>query len=385
MACPPARSPSACCSSGSSPWTSSAPRVGGLVRALSDDGFLVLLGSVLTVAALGTAAGAARTGMRPLVGAQPSWPWARPWWPSAHLAHGRSERRRYGRDRRRHGRPRRRGAPAGPRWPRSRPPWSSGAWWLTLVGQGIERISETPTLTGVWIDLGGWPLLAAAALAAAPVLLRSLPLVVRVSGAAVAVTLRHLVAAFAAADESALTLVLVGLAVVAGGAALSLVTAGEWRWLPVVPTAAAGLGLAAQATYLGGQALETFLNHGLWEVDARAPTCSRRAWRRTGRCCCRYRSRPCWWPARCWRGPSSTCPCTRPRRPPAPPWPSPSRWSPACTTCRSGRRSPSRPACSASWRSSPCPSGAACPAPSSASVPRCWPPWCSRPRWPTTG
>ena len=41
-----------------------------LVRRARGRGFLVLLGSVLTVAALGTAAGVTRTGMRPLVGAQ---------------------------------------------------------------------------------------------------------------------------------------------------------------------------------------------------------------------------------------------------------------------------------------------------------------------------
>ena len=71
-----------------------------------------------------------------------------------------------------------------------------------------------------------------------------------------------------AADESILTLVLVGLAVVGAGAALSLATTGAWRWLAVVPTVAAGIGLTAQIMLLGGQALETFVNHGLWEISA---------------------------------------------------------------------------------------------------------------------
>ena len=42
----------------------------GWFGGLGDEGFLVLLGSVLTVAAIGTAVGVTRTGMRPLVGAQ---------------------------------------------------------------------------------------------------------------------------------------------------------------------------------------------------------------------------------------------------------------------------------------------------------------------------
>ena len=67
----------------------------------------------------------------------------------------------------------------------------AGLWWLTLVGLGIERLGYQPTLAGVWADLGGWPLLAAAALAAAPALLRSLPLPVRVAGASIGVTPAH--------------------------------------------------------------------------------------------------------------------------------------------------------------------------------------------------
>ena len=241
----------------------------GWFGGLGDGGFLVLLGSVLTVAALGTAVGVARTGMRPLVGAQlvvaagamtvaagvttfgdgrnaaglvaivlGIGALAR----VAHLVRPAGRRRR--------DRSRRRPLVADPGRPRARP--------------GRLRAS----LTGVWADLGAWPLLAAAAIAAAPVLLRSLPLPVRVTGASLAVPLLTVVAVVPAADESTLTLVLVGLAVVAAGAAVSLATSGAWRWLPVVPTVAAGLGLAGQAMFLGGQALETFVNHGIWEIDA---------------------------------------------------------------------------------------------------------------------
>ena len=241
----------------------------GWFGGLGDEGFVVLLGSMLTVAALGTAVGVTGTGMRPLVGAQlvvavgamtvaagiVSMTDARnaavlvaivlgcaALAGAAHLlrlmvASAAS------------------GAVA-------------GFWWVILVGLGLDRLGTEPTLGGIWADFAGWPLLAAAALAAAPVLGRSLPQPVRVASVSVAVVLLAVVAVAPAADESALTLVLVGIVVVAAGAAVSLVTAGAWRWLPVVPAVAAGLGLAAQVAFLGGQALETFVNHGIWEIGA---------------------------------------------------------------------------------------------------------------------
>ncbi|MET1061096.1 MAG: hypothetical protein ABWX84_15960, partial [Nocardioides sp.] len=241
----------------------------GWFGALRGDGLLVLLGSVLTVAAVGTAVGVARTGMRPLVGAQLVVAAGAMLVASgvtgmtdgqnaamllatvlgtagiayvAHVLRLKVATVATG--------------------------VVAGVWWLTLVALGIDRVAQQPTVAGVWIHLDGWPLLAAAALAATPALLRTLPLPARVTGASTTVVLLTLVAVVPAADESTLALTLVGLAVVAGGAALSLVTTGAWRWLPVVPTVAAGLGLVAHATALGGQALETFVNHGIWEVGA---------------------------------------------------------------------------------------------------------------------
>ncbi|HEX2894557.1 MAG TPA: hypothetical protein VHO29_11190 [Marmoricola sp.] len=40
--------------------------------------------------------------------------------------------------------------------------------WLVLVGYGVDRMSTTPTVRAWWFDLRGWPLLAAALLAALP-------------------------------------------------------------------------------------------------------------------------------------------------------------------------------------------------------------------------
>ena len=241
----------------------------GWFGGLGDEGFLVLLGSVLTVAALGTAVGVTRTGMRALVGAQlvvavgamtvaagvatmPDTGNAAVLLAiivgvaaiacAAHLLHLRVAAVATG--------------------------LVAGLWWVTLVGEGIDRLFRQPSIAGVWIHLDGWPLVAAAALAATPALLRSLPLVARVSGASLAVALLGLVVVAPALDEPTLTLVVVGLAVVAASSALSLATTGAWRWLPVIPAVAAGLGLAGHATFLGGQALETFVNHGIWEITA---------------------------------------------------------------------------------------------------------------------
>ena len=175
----------------------------GWFGGLGDDGFTVLLGSVLAVAAVGTAVGVTRTGMRPLVGAQLVVAaaamtvaagvtmmtggqnaavlvaivlGAAALAHAVHLLHLKVAAVATGA--------------------------VAGLWWLVLVGLGIDRVGSEPTLAGVWADLGGWPLLAAAALAAAPSLLRSLPLPVRVTGASVGVALLTVVAVAPAADES---------------------------------------------------------------------------------------------------------------------------------------------------------------------------------------
>ncbi len=165
----------------------------GWFGGLGDDGFLVLLGSVLTVAAIGTAAGVdphrdATAGRRPARGRRRRDDRRR----RGHLADRRPERGRAGRDRARRRRARPRRPPAAPEGRRGRDrrrrrplvarPWSAS---------GSTASATEPTLAGVWTDLGGWPLLAAAALAAAPALLRSLPLPVRVAGASVGVAPAH--------------------------------------------------------------------------------------------------------------------------------------------------------------------------------------------------
>jgi hypothetical protein len=50
---------------------------------------------------------------------------------------------------------------------------SSLVSWLVLVGYGVDRMSTTTSVRAWWIDLEGWPLLAAALLAALPTLVPS--------------------------------------------------------------------------------------------------------------------------------------------------------------------------------------------------------------------
>ena len=55
--------------------------------------------------------------------------------------------------------------------------------WLELVGYGVDRLSTTATDRAWWSDLTGWPLLAAAVLAALPALAPRIPPVVRMTAA----------------------------------------------------------------------------------------------------------------------------------------------------------------------------------------------------------
>ncbi|MCB0909097.1 MAG: zinc ribbon domain-containing protein [Nocardioidaceae bacterium] len=51
-------------------------------------------------------------------------------------------------------------------------PWTAGAaavlWWLPLLGNGLVRLTDDPSLRGLWVEGLAWPVVAAALLLAAP-------------------------------------------------------------------------------------------------------------------------------------------------------------------------------------------------------------------------
>ena len=245
----------------------SGARTAGWLDAFSWSGFLVLVGAVLATAGMVTAGAVTGTSLRPLVGAQLAAVAGAALAAGAvtDLATAEASVRALlvvalasvaGLAR-----------TLGLRFAATGLALLSGTWWLMLAGLGLERALYQPSVTGVWGDLAGAPLLAAAALVAVPSLARSLPETVRVTAAAIAVFLATLVVVAPVTDEAVEPLVLAGLAVVAAGAGASYLLRGRWQWLPVAPALAAGLGLVGWAVEQAGHGLETLLELGVWTLD----------------------------------------------------------------------------------------------------------------------
>lgn len=113
--------------------------------------------------------------------------------------------------------------------------------WLGLVGNGLDRITPDGTFRSVWLELEGWPLLVAGALALAVAALRPTPLPLRLSAANLGVVVLALATLVPAFDGSTTTpsLVLAALAVVL--AALATLVRSPWGLSALLGT----LGVAA--------------------------------------------------------------------------------------------------------------------------------------------
>ena len=80
-------------------------------------------------------------------------------------------------------------------------------YWMALVAIGIEETGSDPTLAEIWGDLNGWPMLAAAGVAAGVAAIRRLPTLLRVLAGAAAVLVLTVLVTIPALDEPATTAV----------------------------------------------------------------------------------------------------------------------------------------------------------------------------------
>ncbi|QNN54165.1 zinc ribbon domain-containing protein [Nocardioides mesophilus] len=123
--------------------------------------------------------------------------------------------------------------------------WTAGlvtlASWAGLVGSGADAASGHLSMAELWIDLVAWPLLAAAALAAAVAAVRRLPRAARDAAAAVGFGLLCLVAAAPALDESPTTLLLATLGVLVAAAVVGWAAPPCWRPTAFLAQGVAGL------------------------------------------------------------------------------------------------------------------------------------------------
>jgi hypothetical protein len=145
--------------------------------------------------------------------------------------------------------------------------WASAAvagwWWLFVLADGLGQLGEL-TFEALWLDLDIALLLVATLVPTVVAGVRAVQLPVRVVAGSVAVALCTLDVTLVAFDESATTVSLVELAVVAASAALSAVLSRPWRWVTVMPAVVAGLALLASAGELLGHALDALLDFEPW-------------------------------------------------------------------------------------------------------------------------
>ncbi|MEO5664080.1 MAG: hypothetical protein ABIR39_12420 [Nocardioides sp.] len=140
----------------------------------------------------------------------------------------------------------------------------AGFAWLVLVFLGVLRLDGELSLAHLWGDLAVWPLVVAAALAAAVAVPRRIPAEARVAAAATAALLGTLVLAAAVFDESPTRIALVELAVVAAYAAIATRLPGLWKWVCAAPSVIAALGLGVSVVRLAAVAVGDLVLNEPW-------------------------------------------------------------------------------------------------------------------------
>lgn len=139
----------------------------------------------------------------------------------------------------------------------------AGWWWLFVLADGLGQLDDL-TFDALWLDLDIAMLLLATLVPTGVALVRTFQLPFRVVAASVAVALATFDITLVAFDESATTLSLVELAVVAAAAVVSALLGRPWRWVTVIPAGVAGLALLASAGQLLGRALDALLDFEPW-------------------------------------------------------------------------------------------------------------------------
>lgn len=135
--------------------------------------------------------------------------------------------------------------------------------WLVLVLAAADQLWP-PTAAHVWGELAVWPTLAAAAVAGMVTVPRSLPLWSRVTALGAALVVGTLALAVVSFDESATTLTLVQLSVIAACAVAVVVLPSTWCWAAVAPSSIAALALAGSVVSLAGVAGGTVVPDAPW-------------------------------------------------------------------------------------------------------------------------
>ena len=142
--------------------------------------------------------------------------------------------------------------------------------WSVLTATAAERLVPQ-SVEHVWLDLAVWPALAAAALAALVATQTYLPLWSRVAAAAAAVGVAAVAVTVVGFDESATTVALVELGVIAVCAGVvAAMRSPVWGWAVVVPSVGAASALAASVLMMVATSVQTVVPSAVWLSGATA-------------------------------------------------------------------------------------------------------------------
>ncbi len=133
---------------------------------------------------------------------------------------------------------------------------ATGLGWLALLAVGIERVALHPTVQVLWLDLQVWPLLGAAAVAALPALLRSLPRPTRVAAASVGLAVLCFALVLPALDESGSAPTLAVLVTLVPLGVLAWFAPRPWGLVAAVPQLVGGLWVGLVGAQLVGYGLD---------------------------------------------------------------------------------------------------------------------------------
>nr|MBA2463562.1 hypothetical protein [Nocardioidaceae bacterium] len=113
--------------------------------------------------------------------------------------------------------------------------------WLALLGSALDRATAHPDFGTLWLDLDGWPFLAAAALVGTLTLVDRLPVAARVGAAAVTYAVLVLALSVPVSDEGSTAVAGAAAGVLAFTAALCWWAPPQWRPTGLVVQVFAGL------------------------------------------------------------------------------------------------------------------------------------------------
>ncbi|MGZ4436233.1 MAG: SCO7613 C-terminal domain-containing membrane protein [Nocardioidaceae bacterium] len=127
----------------------------------------------------------------------------------------------------------------------------TGAVWLVLTAHSLARAGEHQTVAWVWGHAEGWPLLAAAALASVPALVRSVPHPARVAAAGTGYLVLTVALALPALDQGPTDATLAALVALAVSAGVTAVVPRGWRYVPAGVQGLAGAVCVVVSMVLG--------------------------------------------------------------------------------------------------------------------------------------